>query len=62
VSAAAPPASDALAGLDVVALESRRADEIARLIRHHGGTPVSAPSMREVPLDENGPARAWADR
>ncbi|HWP65093.1 MAG TPA: uroporphyrinogen decarboxylase [Candidatus Limnocylindria bacterium] len=51
-----------LAGLRVVAFESRRADEISRLIAHHGGLPVSAPSMREVPLAENPTAAAWAER
>jgi uroporphyrinogen decarboxylase len=49
-----------LAGLVVVAFESRRADEIAKLIAHHGGEAVSAPSMREVPLTENPAALAWA--
>lgn len=42
-----------LRGLTVLSLESRRADEMAELIRRNGGTPVSAPSMREVPLQEN---------
>ena len=37
-------------------LESRRANEMAMLISKFGGTPVSAPSMKEVPLDENQPA------
>jgi len=41
-----------LKGLCVVAFESRRAGEIAELIRRHGGEPLVAPSMREVPLDE----------
>lgn len=41
-------------GLRVVAFESRRAEETAELIRRHGGEPVTAPSMREVP-DEAGP-------
>jgi uroporphyrinogen-III synthase len=40
-----------LDGLTVLAFESRRATEMAELIRRRGGTPVSAPSMREVPLD-----------
>jgi uroporphyrinogen-III synthase len=40
----------ALSGLTVLSLESRLADEMAELIRRHGGTPVSAPSLREVPL------------
>ena len=40
-------------GLRVLALESRRAAEIERLIRGQGGVPFVAPSMREVPLEEN---------
>lgn len=42
-----------LHGLTVLALESRRAQEMAELIRRHGGTPFVAPSLREVPLREN---------
>jgi uroporphyrinogen-III synthase len=37
--------------MTVLAFESRRAVEMAELIRRRGGTPVSAPSMREVPLE-----------
>jgi uroporphyrinogen-III synthase len=43
-----------LQGLHVVAFESRRAAEMAELIRRHGGTPLVAPAMREVPLSEHG--------
>lgn len=43
-------AAGGLRGLRIVAFESRRAREIAELIRRHGGEPVVAPSMREVPL------------
>ena len=32
---------------------SRRAAEMAELIRNYGGEPIIAPSMREVPLGEN---------
>ncbi len=42
------------AGLRVLSLESRRAAEMAELIRKQGGDPVIAPSMREVPLEESG--------
>jgi uroporphyrinogen-III synthase len=42
-----------LRGLRVVSFESRRATEMAELIRRHGGEPISAPSVREVPLEEN---------
>jgi uroporphyrinogen decarboxylase len=51
-----------LAGLVVVAFESRRAAEIGQLIAHHGGEAVSAPSMREVPLEENPDALRWVER
>lgn len=40
-----------LRDLTVLAFESRRATELAELVRRHGGEPVSAPSMREVPLE-----------
>ena len=42
-----------LCGLKVVSFESRRAREMAELIRRYGGEPVLAPSMREVALGEN---------
>jgi uroporphyrinogen-III synthase len=46
-------ARPSLQGLKVVSFESRRAKEMAELIRRYGGEPVSAPSMREVPLSDN---------
>ncbi|MEQ8789797.1 MAG: uroporphyrinogen decarboxylase [Pirellulaceae bacterium] len=49
-------------GLRVAALESRRADDIARLIEKHGGAPHVSPSMREVPLAENPEAKDFAHR
>ncbi|MGE5303645.1 MAG: uroporphyrinogen-III synthase [Alphaproteobacteria bacterium] len=42
-----------LQGLKVVSFESRRAREMVELIRRYGGEPIVAPSMREIPLDEN---------
>ncbi|HSC42090.1 MAG TPA: uroporphyrinogen-III synthase [Candidatus Binatia bacterium] len=42
-----------LAGLKVVSFESRRAKEIAELVRRYGGEPITAPAMREIPLSEN---------
>lgn len=41
------------AGLRVAALESRRADDLTRLIERHGGKAFVSPSMREVPMDDN---------
>ena len=40
-------------GLRVVAFESRRAAEIAELIRRQQGDPFVAPSMREAPIENN---------
>lgn len=42
-----------LQGLKVLSFESRRAKEMAELIRRYGGEPIVAPSMREAPLGEN---------
>jgi uroporphyrinogen-III synthase len=47
-------------GLRVLALESRRAAELAKLITTYGGQPMVAPSMREVPLESNKEALAFA--
>ncbi|HEV2280492.1 MAG TPA: uroporphyrinogen-III synthase [Acidobacteriaceae bacterium] len=49
-------------GLRVLALESRRAKEIATLIRNNGGVPTVVPVMREVPLESNEEAFAFARR
>lgn len=40
-------------GARVLSLESRRAKEIATLIRNQGGTPIVAPSMREATIEHN---------
>ena len=48
-------------GLRVLALESRRAAELAKLISAYGGEPVVAPAMREVPLDSNTEALSFAE-
>ncbi|NIS74355.1 MAG: antitermination regulator, partial [Deltaproteobacteria bacterium] len=48
-------------GLRVTAFESRRAREIEKLIRYHGGVPRVAPSMREVPLSESKEAIKFAE-
>ncbi len=46
-------------GLRVLALESRRAAEIATLITNFGGQPIVAPALREVPLASNREALAF---
>jgi uroporphyrinogen-III synthase len=49
-------------GKRVLALESRRSAETAELIRKQGGEPFVAPSMREVPIEENTGAQDFARR
>jgi uroporphyrinogen-III synthase len=43
-------------GLRVLALESRRAKEMAQLITNNGGRATVAPATREVPAKDNGDA------
>tara|TARA_R110002049_G_scaffold285698_2_gene466808 strand:- start:15430 stop:17442 length:2013 start_codon:yes stop_codon:yes gene_type:complete len=49
-------------GLRVAALESRRADDIARMIGRFGGEAHVSPSMREVPIEPNRSAIDFAYR
>jgi uroporphyrinogen-III synthase len=49
-------------GLRVLALESRRAPEMETLIRKQGGDPFVAPSMREIPLEQNQEVFDFAER
>ncbi|HEX7159462.1 MAG TPA: uroporphyrinogen-III synthase, partial [Edaphobacter sp.] len=49
-------------GLRVLSLESRRAAEIAKLIRTYGGEPFVVPAMREAPLESNTQALEFASR
>lgn len=51
-----------LSDLRLVTFESRRAKEIADMIRRHGGEAVGAPALREIPLSENEPALEFARR
>ncbi len=45
---------------NVLAFESRRAKEMAELIRINGGVPFVAPALREVPLEQNPAAFEFA--
>lgn len=47
-------------GLKVTSFESRRANEIEKLIIYHGGIPRVAPSMREIPISESKEALKFA--
>jgi len=47
-------------GLRVLSLEARRANEVAKLIHTYGGEPLTAPAMREIPLEDNHPVIEFA--
>src|ERR1700687_4398852 len=47
-------------GLRVLSLESRRAREVAKLIRTYGGEPFVVPAMREAPLESHRQALDFA--
>jgi len=49
-------------GATVVSFESRLAEAMAESIRRRGGQPVSAPSLREIPLGGNAEAFAFAEK
>lgn len=49
-------------GLQVVAFEHRLAEGMQQLIARHGGTPLMAPALQEVPLAENHQALAFAEQ
>ncbi len=55
------PSQTGFQGLCVGALESRMAPEMERLITRHGGIPVVAPSMQEVPLSEHPQGLAFGE-
>ncbi len=48
-----PTDSLPLSGMKIAAFESRMAGPMADLIRKHGGEPVEAPAMREIPIGGN---------
>ncbi|QDU87098.1 Uroporphyrinogen decarboxylase [Pirellulimonas nuda] len=49
-------------GLRVLALESRRSADMARMIERLGGQAINAPSMRETSVDDPRPAVEFAHR
>ena len=54
------PNRNGLAGLRVLCLESRRGQEMAKLIANYGGEAIVAPSMQEVTLKDNPEALNFA--
>jgi uroporphyrinogen-III synthase len=59
MSTSEPPG---FAGLRVATFESRLSGPIADLIAKYGGVPVAAPALREIPLEDNPEALAFAER
>jgi uroporphyrinogen-III synthase len=57
-----PSESAPLAGLRVAIFESRMAGPTADLIAKHGGIPLSAPALREIPLGDSSEATAFAEQ
>ena len=57
-----PSESAPLAGLRVAIFESRMAGPTADLIAKHGGVPLSAPSLREIPLGDSPEVTAFAEQ
>jgi len=55
-------ARSALTGLRIVAFESRRATEIEQMLARHGAIVLSAPALREVPIEENAAALEFVRR
>lgn len=49
-----------LNGARVVSFESRHDSEMARLVEKLGGSPLSAPTLREVPLSDQSAAQQFA--
>src|SRR5688500_495259 len=48
--------------LRVAAFESRRADDVARMIERFGGVPFVSPSMREIPVSADRSVVEFAHR
>jgi uroporphyrinogen-III synthase len=55
------PPSTLFDGLRVAIFEGRMANALADLVAKQGGIPVSAPSLRELPIQENSDAQSFAD-
>ncbi len=49
-------------GLRVLSLESRKAGLMEQAIRHYGGEPFVAPSVKEIPFEQHDAVYAWAER
>jgi uroporphyrinogen-III synthase len=50
------------AGLKVAVFEARMAEILGDLVAKHGGVPVAAPALREIPIRENAEAQMFIRR
>lgn len=55
------PSPTPLDGLRVAIFEARMAGALADLVARQGGVPVTAPALREIPIEDNPDARSFAD-
>jgi uroporphyrinogen-III synthase len=55
-------ASKGFDGVAVLSLESRRGDDVRRLIASHRGRPTVVPALKETPLGLTDEVRAFSDR
>ncbi len=53
------PETGGFSGLRVAVFEARMAGVLGELVTKHGGVPVSAPALREIPISENAEARKF---
>lgn len=53
---------ESLQGRIIAITEARRASELSSLIKKLGGVPYSVPSVREIPRQDQGPAREALER
>ena len=61
-AATTPSRGAGFSGLRVVTFESRQAHQTARLIEKAKGIAICAPSMRELPIDENPETQRFGQR
>jgi len=52
-------ATGGFAGLRVAVFEARMAELLGDLVAKHGGVPVAAPALREIPISENAEAQMF---
>lgn len=55
-----PDTTNGFSGMTVAAFESRMADHMTKLITRYGGKPMVAPSLQEIPLENNAEALDFA--